>query len=46
MIEITDFIDSKFNLEFGNIDNNQIEMKQNIDDKFIKLEYEGLLNIK
>ena len=44
--DFIDFIDSKVNLEFGNIDNNQIEMKLNIDDKFIKLEYEGLLNIK
>lgn len=41
-----DFIDSEVNLEFGNIDNNQIEMKLNIDDELIKLEYKGLLNIK
>ena len=41
-----DFIDSEVNLEFGNIDNNRIEMKLNIDDELIKLEYKGLLNIK
>ena len=41
-----DFIDSEVNLEFGNIYNNQIEMKLNINDKLIKLEYKGLLNIK
>lgn len=41
-----DFIDSEVNLEFGNIDNDQIEMKLNIDDELIKLEYKGLLNIK
>ena len=41
-----DFIDSEINLEFGNIDNNQIEMKLNIDDELIKLEYKGLLDIK
>ena len=41
-----DFIDSEVNLEFGNIVNDQIEMKLNIDDELIKLEYKGLLNIK
>lgn len=41
-----DFIDSEVNLEFGNIDNDQIEMKLSIDDELIKLEYKGLLNIK
>lgn len=41
-----DFIDSEVNLEFGNIYNNQIEMKLNINDELIKLEYKGLLNIK
>lgn len=41
-----DFIDSEVNLEFGNIDNGRIEMKLNIDDELIKLEYKGLLNIK
>lgn len=40
-----DFIDSEVNLEFGNIDNDRIEMKLNIDDELIKLEYKGLLNI-
>lgn len=39
-----DFIDSEVNLEFGNISNNQIEMKLNIDDELIKLEYNGLLS--
>lgn len=41
-----DFIDSEVNLEFGNIYNNQIEMKLNINDELIKSEYKGLLNIK
>lgn len=41
-----DFIDSEVNLEFGNIYNNQIGMKLNINDELIKLEYKGLLNIK
>lgn len=41
-----DFIDSEVNLEFGNIYNNQIEMKLNINDELIKLEYKGLLDIK
>lgn len=44
--DFIDFIDSEVNLEFGNIDNDQIEMKLNIDDELIKLEYKGLLNIK
>ena len=44
--DFIDFIDSEVNLEFGNIDNNQIEMKLNINDELIKLEYKGLLNIK
>ena len=41
-----DFIDSEVNMEFGNIYNNQIEMKLNINEELIKLEYKGLLNIK
>ena len=44
--DFIDFIDSEVNLEFGNIYNNQIEMKLNINDELIKLEYKGLLNIK
>lgn len=44
--DFIDFIDSEVNLEFGNIDNNQIEMKLDIDDELIKLKYKGLLNIK
>ena len=41
-----DFIDSEVNLEFGNIDNNQIKMNLSINDNLIKLEYQGLLDIK
>lgn len=44
--DFIDFIDSEVNLEFGNIYNNQIEMKLNINDELIKLEYKGLLSIK
>ena len=44
--DFIDCIDSKVNLEFGNINNNQIEMTLNINDKLIKLEYKGVLNIK
>lgn len=44
--DFIDFIDSEVNLKFGNIYNNQIEMKLNINDELIKLEYKGLLNIK
>ena len=44
--DFIDFIDSVVNLEFGDIDNDQIEMKLSIDDELIKLEYKGLLNIK
>lgn len=43
---LENFNDSEVNLEFGNIDNDQIEMKLNINDELIKLEYKGLLNIK
>ena len=52
MIEIfdtnnfVDFIDSEVKLEFGDIDNNQIKMIFSINDELIKLEYQGLLNIK
>lgn len=45
-VNFIDFIDSEVNLEFGNIYNNQIEMKLNINDELIKLEYKGLLSIK
>ena len=41
-----DFIDSEVNLEFGNINNNQIQMTLNINDELINLQYEGQLNIK
>lgn len=44
-INFIDFIDSKVNLKFGNINNNQIEMNFGINDDLIKLEYNGLLNI-
>lgn len=52
MIEIYDTknfidnIDSEVILEFKSIEDNKILTKLNIDDKLIKLEYEGLLNIK
>lgn len=41
-----DFIDSEVNLEFGNINNNQIQMTLNINDELINLQYNGILNIK
>lgn len=41
-----DFIDSEVNLEFGNINNNQIQMTLNINDELINFQYEGQLNIK
>ena len=44
--DFTDFIDSVVNLEFGDIDNNQIKMILSINDKLIKLEYQGLLSLK
>lgn len=44
-INFIDFIDSEVNLNFGNINNNQIEMNFGINDDLIKLEYNGLLNI-
>lgn len=44
--DFIDFIDSVVNLEFGNIDNNQIKMILSINDKLIKLEYQGLLSLK
>ncbi len=44
--EFIDFIDSEVNLKFGNINCGQIEMKLDIDDDLIKLEYKGLLNIE
>lgn len=40
-----DFIDSNVIVKFGNIKNNQIEMKLDIDDILIKIKYKGLLNI-
>lgn len=43
--DFIDFIDSEVTLEFDNINNNKIEMKLEIDDELIKLEYKGLLNI-
>ena len=51
MIEIfdtkkfVDFIDSDVTLKFGNIIDNKIEMKLNINDELINLEYQGMLNI-
>lgn len=44
--DFIDFIDSEVNLEFGDIDNNQIKMILSINDKLIKLEYQGLLSLK
>lgn len=44
--EFIDFIDSEVSLEFGNIENNQIEINLNINDKLIKLVYRGKLDIK
>ena len=44
--DFIDFIDSEINLEFGNIDNNQIKMNLNINDNLIKLKFKGLLNLK
>ena len=41
-----DFIDSDVIVEFGKIIDNQIEMNFNIEDKLIKLEYQGMLDIK
>ena len=52
MIEIFDtqnFIDcieSNVIVKFGNISDDQIEMNLNINDKLIKLEYHGMLDIK
>ena len=45
-INFMDFIDSKVNLEFGIINNNHIKMNLSINDDLIKLEYQGLLNVK
>lgn len=41
-----DFIDSIVILEFGTIENGQIEGKLNINDETIKLKYNGKFNIK
>src|SRR5574344_2724675 len=41
-----DFIDSYVIVEFGKITDNKIEMKFNINDKLIRLEYQGMLDIK
>lgn len=43
--EFVDFIDSNVTLKFGNIIDNKIEMKLNINDELINLEYQGMLNI-
>lgn len=44
--EFIGFIDSAVTVKFGTIKNNKIEMKLNINDELIKLEYQGMLNIK
>ena len=41
-----DFIDSEVILEFGDIDNDKIKMVLSINDKLVKLEYQGLLSVK
>lgn len=41
-----DLIQSEVIVEFGNIINNSIEAKINIDDELIKVDYQGLLNLK
>ena len=44
--DFIDFIDSEVSLEFGDIDNDKIKMVLSINDKLVKLEYQGLLNVK
>lgn len=44
--DFIDFIDSEVILEFGHINNDKIKMVLNINDKLVKLEYQGLLNVK
>lgn len=44
--DFIDFIDSEVNLEFGDIDNDKIKMVLSINDKLVKLEYQGLLSVK
>lgn len=44
--DFIDFIDSGVILEFGHINNYKIKMVLNINDKLVKLEYQGLLNVK
>lgn len=44
--DFIDFIDSEVILEFGDIDNNKIKMVLSINDKLVKLEYQGLLSVK
>lgn len=41
-----DLIQSEIVVEFGNIINNSIEAKIIIDDELIKVDYQGLLNLK
>lgn len=44
--DFVDFIDSYVIVRFGNIANDKIETKISINDKLIKLEYLGMLDIK
>ena len=44
--DFIDFIDSEVSIEFGDIDNDKIKMNLSINDKLVKLDYKGLLNIK
>ena len=41
-----DLIDSNVNLEFGNIKDNKIYMKLDINDELIKIEYKGMTKYK
>lgn len=41
-----DLIDSNVTLEFGNIKDNKIYMKLDINDELIKIEYEGMADYK
>ena len=41
-----DFIDSEITVEFGRVIGDKIEAKIFINDELIKVEYQGLMNIK
>lgn len=44
-LNFIDFIDSEVQLEFGDIKNNKIKMKLNINDKLIKVNLDDFMNI-